>query len=61
MNFNLKINMENDALWNEVDGYNAQELTLVIREVANLVLNNNKSATVRDVNGNRVGSWEIKD
>ena len=59
MKFECNINMDNDAFAQEPH----LELCRALREIAHNVRDNDdvvRSATVRDINGNRIGTWKIK-
>jgi hypothetical protein len=60
MNFTLNINLDNAAFQ---DNYNdpAENLAYCMHQVANKIQSlKNQDGTVKDINGNTVGNWEIK-
>lgn len=58
MKFTLTISMDNDAFADEPREEVARILYTVVKK---LKLTRDLEANVSDVNGNRVGSWEIED
>ena len=60
MEFTLKINMDNAAF----DRGEGRELARLLRAVAKRVDETGageNDGTIRDINGNKVGSWEISE
>ena len=58
MRFECEINMDNDAFAQDMH----LELFRALREIAHNVRDNDdvvRSATVRDINGNKIGTWKI--
>lgn len=58
MEFTMKINMDNAAF----DRGDGRELARLLREAATRLADVGESdGTLRDINGNTVGSWEISE
>ena len=43
------------------DGNLAPEVERILRKIARQVGNNDKWGVITDVNGNRIGSWELSE
>lgn len=53
----LKIDTENDVF---VNGGKAEEVSRILREVADSVLDGETRGVCMDTNGNRVGEWRLE-
>ena len=67
MAFTLKIDTDNAAFYDDSDGNDfdpGPELARLLRNLADTLDSpevHDDSGTVRDINGNRVGTWEITE
>ena len=57
MDFKLVVNMDNAAF----DRGDGRELARILREIANKVQDGKTDGRAMDVNGNKVGEWEVSE
>ena len=72
MKLSLEMNLDNDAFVSEDNEYaiNCEEVARILNKLSNMLMNqydgiplenSGIEGNLKDINGNKVGSWEIKE
>lgn len=54
--FSIKMDLENAAFQN---GQQAQAISNILKEISNQIIYGKDGGNIRDLNGNKIGHWDI--
>ena len=57
--FTMQFNCDNAAFYDQDEDFDSSEVVRILTDVRRKVASGEVTGNIRDINGNRVGSWEL--